>query len=367
MENCRYEKCGDRRVRMDIRIWKNGAAVFAAASILLLLSMGIALTVVYADYVYSPNEGFTYLSVSAETDVEKYLDVRIGRATEALLQEMKERAGKLADTLDQWAEDQKATLFIRTLLPQYPHVSASLYSVYGKELLQQIRENVETGVYVDQKTFSNPYYTENNVFLPNYVKGEIEGVFDMEDLPKGLQKEGTFLLSLRKKKLPAASLSESQIFTDAEDVNGLIRLLKENGFRGTVQLESGSDRLHNLRKLFYPLNFYNLVLLLVLGGTAGGFIYLTLVRVDSRKEIYGIRHLYGKPLIRVSLDLLLQGLCFFIVSYGLLHLSAPYYGSYMSRADLSRIRQWTGIALFSTTAVTYIVSSAVLCRKIKRR
>ena len=344
---------------------KKRTIVYLAAAILLLLTLGIGIAIVYSDYIYAPNKGFYYMKISS-TD----RDIRASAMGEMLDEEtyerMEERIAALSEELDHWAEANRASLFLRSVIPFYPHLSVALYSDIDEELKIQKISDEDTGLYVEKQMYEDPYMTQDGVFLPEQAAQKIGYVYDREGLPKGLQRRGYYFLTLKQYKLPADSLYSSQLFTDAEDITGLLEILKKYqiGY-SDVQANSGKP-FSRLKRLVSPMNFYNLVLILTLSAAIGGFVFLTFMRFRNA-ENERIRHLNGKPLYRSAAEILLLGLGLFIISYGIMYLAVPKYCSYMTDNDIVRIQGSVGSILLIVTLISYGLASLWLVYRLRRR
>ena len=214
--------------------------------------------------------------------------------------------------------------------------------------------------------YEDPYMTQDGVFLPEQAAQKIGYVYDREGLPKGLQRRGYYFLTLKQYKLPADSLYSSQLFTDAEDIEGLQALLKTHKI-GSSNVKANETRpFTRLKSLFSPMDFYNLVLLLTLSAAIGGFIFLTFMQFRN-EDAYRIRHLNGKPLYRIALEVMLTGLILFILSCGILFLARPKYCSYMTKYDIRMIRIWTGGVLLFTVIIAYASAAGRLLLRLRRR
>ena len=344
---------------------RKATVIYIAAAILLLLTLGVGIAIVYSDYIYTANKGFYSMNISSvDPDFMQY--ALGGAPDEKTYERMQKETAKIAEDLDEWAKENQASLFLRSIIPFYPHLSVALYSDFAENLKTEKIGDEETGLYVEKQMYEDPYMTQNGIFLPDQASQKIEYVYDREGLPRALQRRGYYFLALKQYKLPAASLYMSQIFTDAKDIEGLLALLKEHKI-GYSRVQANEDKpLTRLKSLVSPLDFYNMVLLLTVSAAIGGFIFLTFVRYRN-EENEKIRHLNGKPLYRIFLEVILSGLAVFVVSYGILYLAIPKYCTYMTDYDVTRIRQWVGGALLLVTLISYGLASGRLVQKIRRR
>ena len=339
--------------------------IYLVAAILLLLTLGVGIAIVYSDYFYTANKGFYSMQISSSDP--DFMQYALGGAPdEETYERMQEETAKIAEDLDEWAKENQASLFLRSIIPFYPHLSVALYSDFAENLKAEKIGDEETGLYVEKQMYEDPYMTQNGIFLPDQASQKIEYVYDREGLPRALQRRGYYFLAIKQYKLPAASLYMSQIFTDTKDIEGLLALLKEHQI-GYSRVQANEDKpFTRLKSLVSPLDFYNMVLLLTVSAAIGGFIFLTFVRYRN-EENEKIRHLNGKPLYRIFLEVILSGLAVFIVSYGILYLAIPKYCTYMTDYDVTRIRQWVGGVLLLVTLISYGLASGRLVQKIRRR
>ena len=343
---------------------KKTAIIYFAAALLLLLTLGVGIAIVYSDYIYTPNKGFTVMQVSsADPD---FMAVSMGSADQETYDRVEEKTAAFVDALDQWAKENEASVLLRNVIPFYPHVSVSLHSDWGKQLVKDRITDEEYGLFIEKEKLSDPYMVKEGVFLPDQYAKKIEGTYETEDLPRALQKKGYYLLSMKQYKIPAGTPYMAQIFTDAEDIEGLRTLLKTHKI-GSSNVKANETRpFTRLKSLFSPMDFYNLVLLLTLSAAIGGFIFLTFMQFRN-EDAYRIRHLNGKPLYRIALEVMLTGLILFILSCGILFLALPEYCSYMTKYDIRMIRIWTGGVLLFTVIIAYASAAGRLLLRLRRR
>ena len=343
---------------------KKRILIFYMAGFLLLLTLGAGIAIVYSDYLYTPNKGFTLMNVSS-TDPD-FQNVFFGGADEETTARVREKTGVLTGELDRWAAENHASILLRNMIPYYPHVSISLHSDLRDRLKIRPVSDEESGLYVDQAVMEDPYLVRNDIFLPIQYGMKIEGSYDPAGLPKALQDQGFFLLSLQEYQLPVGTPYLAQIITDAEDVTGLIEVLKKNRVTCSNIQENETEVLKRLRSLFYPIGFYNGVLLLIFAAAIGSFLFLTLMQF-RRTENFQIRHLNGKPLYRIGAEVFLSGILLFVLAYGILFILLPKYCSYMSGEDIARIRSWVARGLLSVVLVSYAAAVCRLLVKLRRR
>ena len=127
---------------------KKSSIVYRAAGLLLLLTLGVGIAIVYSDYIYTANKGFTVMQVSsADPD---FMAVSMGSADQETYDRVEEKTAAFVDALDQWAKENEASVLLRNVIPFYPHVSVSLHSDWGKQLVKDRITDEECGLFVEK-------------------------------------------------------------------------------------------------------------------------------------------------------------------------------------------------------------------------
>ena len=112
---------------------RKATIIYIAAAILLLLTLGIGIAIVYSDYIYTANKGFYSMNISSvDPDFMQY--AQGGAPDEETYERMQEETAKIAEDLDEWAKENQASLFLRSIIPFYPHLSVALYSDFAENL-----------------------------------------------------------------------------------------------------------------------------------------------------------------------------------------------------------------------------------------
>ena len=335
-----------------------------SASILLLIALGVEITIIYSDYVYTPNKGYTLMMIMPY-DMQKYFGVTSGMYTRKEdLAPFIEEAEALADELDAWAEDNKVSLLI-----EYYSAPGILFTANSdlkdRMRLQSIAEN-GSGLYLNQSLLDSDYFYKDGVFLPEYYAIPVEGFYDPDGLPEAVNDPGKYLLSLKRNKLPPSGLYQAIVLTDAKEMSGLLEIMDQYGFSPSFVRANEVNAAENLKKLFSPLRFHNGVLLLGLLSILGGFAYLSITSLYSRLGELRIRHLLGMSFRRIMLKFSAEGITVFCIGSVLSLWMMQHTASYMPSYDMGMIRQYILAGLLVPVLTVYGGGILLLCRLLRR-
>ena len=94
---------------------KKSSIVYLAAGLLLLLTLGVGIAIVYSDYIYTANKGFTVMQVSsADPD---FITVSMGGADQETYEKVQEKTAAFVDAMDKWAKENEASVLLRNVIP----------------------------------------------------------------------------------------------------------------------------------------------------------------------------------------------------------------------------------------------------------
>ena len=335
-------------------------------SLLLLVVAAIGIVVFYSDYIYNPNTGYTYFYTEPMTSEEYAFWLNALSGTSIKIDDMKKmtkEAEQLADEIDAWARDNKATIF---LAGGYPHVAFAAYSKKADDLIFRKLSNCESGLYVSQDIMNNGYLVQDGFFLPVQFHKEIEGIFNRSSLPKALQTEGLYLMALDKIKFSYLSIFQTRVFTDAKDLSGLFEIMEDHHFR-YVQLREYDNLQNGINKAFTPMTVDKTALLLAILGSFTGFVYLVLADALNGNERIRIHYIFGCSVLKTTVFTLMKGMTVCLIAIGISMFIIPLLGTYLSVSDVRRIRHITIVIQLSLTVFAYGISSVLQSQMLRRR
>lgn len=311
--------------------WKNIAAVLC--SILILVAVGLGISIIYSDYLYSPTGTLDTLQVMSHG--EPGYDSPTVSKTDI----------QLFEAIETWAREEQATILFKNGLSAGCGFCG--FSDWAKqELGINSYQNEGSGVYVADDPAIQKAYVSGNVLLPGSAGLEIQGTYSSSILPPVL-KNVDFLYPLT-----ISSAASGMYFTDAKDTEGLIALFEANGYSVVTNRQANQLTLPQLMKRLVSDSFLSRAVLLAMMGLVFCYIYsiLMLYRDNTRK--LWVHHLFGLSRKRILLGIFLLIVGIVTVATMLFYIVLRNGLTYMSQTDLRSI--------FSSTLLLYITLTVLV-------
>ncbi|MEG0835637.1 MAG: hypothetical protein RR413_09360 [Christensenellaceae bacterium] len=306
--------------------WKNTVVVLC--SILILVAIGLGVSIIYSDYLYSPTGTLDTLQVMSNT--EPGYNSPSASATDA----------QLFEAIEKWAKEEQATILFKNGLSAGCGFCG--FSDWAKqELGIDDYQNDEGGIYVADTPAIQKAYVSGNVLLPGSAGLEIRGTYSSSILPQILTNVD-FLYPLS-----ISTTASGMYFTDAKETEKLVALFDSSGYSVVTNRQSNNLTLGQLMKRLVSDSFLSRAVLFAMTGLVFCFVYSVLMLYRDNARKLWVHHLFGLSRKRILLGILL--LMAGMVSLATLLFSVVLLNglTYMSSTDLRSI--------FSGTLMLYII------------
>lgn len=300
--------------------WKN--TVVTLCSTLILVAIGLGVSIIYSDYLYSPTGTLDTLQIISNAEPGSYSPTASSADTQ------------LFQDIEKWAKEEQVTVLFKNGLSAGCGFCG--YSDWAKqELGIDDYQKGEGGVYVTDDPAIQVAYVSGNVFLPGSAGLEIRGTYSGAILPPILTNVD-FLYPL------SISTSASGIyFTDAKNIEKLAALFEASGYSVVTTRQANTLTLGQLMQRLISDSFLSRAVLFAMAGLIFCFIYSVLMLYKDNTRRLWVHHLFGLSRKRILFGILL-------LTAGMVFVSALLFGAllingltYMSATDLRRIFRGT--------------------------
>lgn len=313
--------------------WKN--IVVILCSILILVTVGLGVSIIYSDYLYSPTGTLDSFQVMSNTEPG------YGSPTASTVDT------KLFQNIKKWAEEEQATILFKDGLSA--GCAFCGFSDWAKQELNiDMYQNGDSGVYIVDDPAIQGAYVNGDVFLPGSAGLEIRGTYSSATLPPILNNvDFIYPLSI-------STTASGMYFTDAKDTEKLVSLFEASGYSVVATRQTNSLTFGKLVQRLITDSFLSRAVLLAMTGLIFCFIYsiLMLYRDNTRK--LWIHHLFGLSRKQIVFGIVLMTVGTELISALLFGVLLTNGLTYMSATDLHSI--------FCITLILYtILSISVNC------
>lgn len=287
-------------------------------SLLILSAIGLGLSIIYSDYLYSPTGSLDTLQVMSSS--ESLENSSVTSVSDV----------QLLQNIEQWAEKNNATILFKSGL--LAGCGFCGYSDWANQFLHiSTLSNTEDGIYIADDPDIQAAYVQNNIFLPGSAGLEIKGTYDTSALPPILN-HVDFLYPLS-----ISSVVSGMYFTDATDIQSLIELFESNGYSVVSTRQANTLSLGQLLLCLITDSILSQAVLLALGGLMFCFVYGILMSYRDNAHRLWVHHLFGLSKKGILAGVLTLSLGMILIS-SLLFSAILYRGlTYLSITDLRRI------------------------------
>lgn len=306
--------------------WKNIVVILCAT--LILVAVGLGISIIYSDYLYSPTGNLNTLQVMSNQ--EPGYENRNTSAADA----------KLFEAIMNWAKEEQATILFKN------GFSAGCgfcgFSDYAKQELGIDDYLIDGGgVYVTDDPAIQNAYVSDNVLLPGSAGLEIRGVYSSAVLPPIL-KNADFLFPLA-----ISTTASGMYFTDAANTEMLVDIFEANGYSVVTQRQPHGMTIGQLINKLISESFLSRAVLLAMTGLVFCFIYSVLMLYKDNTRKIWIHHLFGLSRKRILFWLVLLSIGMVATAGLLFYLILRNGLTYMSPSDIQTI--------LSSTITFYII------------
>lgn len=309
--------------------WKN--TVVMLCSILILVAVGLGVSIIYSDYLYSPTGTLDTLQVMSNAEPGYN-----SPTTSAVDTQLFER-------IEKWAKEEKVTILFKNGLSA--GCAFCGYSDWAKqELGIDDYSNEEGGVYVADDPAIQAAYVSGNVFLPGSAGLEIQGTYSSAILPPILTNVD-FLYPLS-----ISTTASGMYFTDAKDTEELVTLFEASGYSVVTTRQANTLTLGQLMQRLISDSFLSRAVLFAMTGLIFCFIYSILMLYKDNTRRLWVHHLFGLSRKRILLGIFLLTSVTVVVSALLFSVLLINGLTYMSATDLRHIFRGT-LTLYSILTI----------------
>lgn len=322
--------------------WKNVTVILC--SVLMLVAIGLGVSIIYSDYLYSPTGTLDSLLVMGS----EYVTATASAADTQLLK-----------AIEAWAKEERATvLFKNNSENVYAGCGFCGYSDWAKqELGIDAPRDMGDGVYVVNDPAVQRAYVNEGILLPKLAGLEIRGTYRTSPMPSVLR--GVDFLY----PLSIATSAVGMYFTDAEDTSGFEALIDASGYSVVSTRRANQMTLGQLMTRLVSDSLLSRAVLAAMTGLIACFIYSVLMLYKDNARRLWVHHMFGLSRKRILLKVLLltAGMDLAaVLIFGAVLLNGL---TYLESADLRRV--FSG-ALTLYILLTVFVNGLGYCRTVRQ-
>lgn len=306
---------------------KTKNCIVVICSILILVSIGLGISIIYSDYYFNPTHGLQSFTVADASRVYVHPEEDTGTPSSAT------SAKEMYVLIERWALDTKATIIYKNAFSAGCGIFAG--SNWMLESLGLSFPRNEEGVFISMDAAFAKAYVSDGRFLPETLDLPVLGVYQEEDTPAVILNAG-FLYPLSM-----ATQSDGMYFTDSNDMSRLIELFESNGYMIIDQRQQLS--IPELVAKLLTDSFLSRAVTFAMIGLIFCFSYMVLALYKENVRRIWIYHMFG--LSKTHLFLICS-----IASVGISMIAAFLFGvilhqglTYMQDSDLRLLT--TGITV----------------------
>lgn len=314
-------------------------------SVLIIVALGVGISILYSDYIYSPIGDFVCVYVSDKKD-PGYIDG-----------DREKSHDRLFSNIDKWAEENNATVLYKN------YISSGYGVICHSNWIDGVlggQEYSPDGVYVADKKSVKDAYVSGDVLLLASAGLKINGYYDPITAPPVIS-EFEILYPLGY-----SLYAEGLYYTDADDYDGFVSLMNMGGYN--VELEVDKDL--SAGEIFSRLwndNTQSRTLIFAMFALIFCFAYIILALFKSCEKEIWIRYLFGMSRGKLALTVALTALCSLALSVALFWILFSNMITYVPAEDNVKIFFMTVALAGAMTAVVYLIGYIRLSRSIRMR
>lgn len=299
--------------------------------VLILVAIGLGMSIIYSDYLYSPTGNLDALQVMSNTES--------GNASSS------EDVTQLLMAINDWARNECATVLFKNGFSAGCGFCGFSNWAYQELGIDSYRDK-EDGVYVVDDPAIQEAYVSDNIFLPDSVGLEIAGRYSNSVLPPVLRNVD-FLYPLA-----LSNTASGMYFTDAKDTDKLVELFNKNGHSVVTNRSRSNLTWGGLLKQLITDSFLSRAVLFAMIGLIFCYVYNTLMLYNNNIRRLWIHHLFGLSRKRIVLSVLLLMIGIITIAATLFAIILLNCLTYMDSNDLRSI--------FIGTLLIYIILTVVV-------
>lgn len=326
---------------------------FFTLSCLLLTVIGLGVSIIYSDYIYTPARGLVSINVTKQ--LSPSWEPSMNNPYSSRL------ASDFMKSVDNWAKESRAAIIYKNAFS-----SGCGYSDYSGWLISSLgipaAENKTAGgkeVYTTEGNSFNAAYVNDGILFPGKANLRISGTFNDESLPPVLA--GCDYLY----PLTMASTADGVYLTDSSEIDSLLKLFDDKGY----------EILHVRR----PLSIFALAKRMLSDGHVTRavacamvglffcFIYSTVMLYRENIKSLQIHRIFGLSKKQIVLGSIVVAVLVSTAAVGVFSIILFSGLSYMSKHDLNRLFCYITLGITALSAGTSLVCAISTNRAISRR
>lgn len=326
---------------------------FFTLSCLLLTVIGLGVSIIYSDYIYTPARGLVSINVTKQ--LSPSWEPSMNNPYSSRL------ASDFMKSVDNWAKESRAAIIYKNAFS-----SGCGYSDYSGWLISSLgipaAENKTAGgkeVYTTEGNSFNAAYVNDGILFPGKANLRISGTFNDESLPPVLA--GCDYLY----PLTMASTTDGVYLTDASEIDSLLKLFDDKGYE--ILHVQRPLSIFALAKRMLSDGHVTRAVACAMVGLFFCFIYSTVMLYRENIKSLQIHRIFGLSKKRIVLGSIVIAVLVSTAAVGVFSIILFRGLSYMSKYDLNYLFCYITLGITALSAGTSLVCAISTNRAISRR
>lgn len=326
---------------------------FFTLSCLLLTVIGLGVSIIYSDYIYTPARGLVSINVTKQ--LSPSWEPSMNNPYSSRL------ASDFMKSVDNWAKESRAAIIYKNAFS-----SGCGYSDYSGWLISSLgipaAENKTAGgkeVYTTEGNSFNAAYVNDGILFPGKANLRISGTFNDESLPPVLA--GCDYLY----PLTMASTTDGVYLTDASEIDSLLKLFDDKGYE--ILHVQRPLAIFALAKRMLSDGHVTRAVACAMVGLFFCFIYSTVMLYRENIKSLQIHRIFGLSKKQIVLGSIVIAVLVSTAAVGVFSIILFRGLSYMSKYDLNYLFCYITLGITALSAGTSLVCAISTNRAISRR
>lgn len=326
---------------------------FFTLSCLLLTVIGLGVSIIYSDYIYTPARGLVSINVTKQ--LSPSWEPSMNNPYSSRL------ASDFMKSVDNWAKESRAAIIYKNAFS-----SGCGYSDYSGWLISSLGipavENKTAGgkeVYTTEGNSFNAAYVNDGILFPGKANLRISGTFNDESLPPVLA--GCDYLY----PLTMASTTDGVYLTDASEIDSLLKLFDDKGYE--ILHVQRPLSIFALAKRMLSDGHVTRAVACAMVGLFFCFIYSTVMLYRENIKSLQIHRIFGLSKKQIVLGSIVIAVLVSTAAVGVFSIILFRGLSYMSKYDLNYLFCYITLGITALSAGTSLVCAISTNRAISRR
>lgn len=326
---------------------------FFTLSCLLLTVIGLGVSIIYSDYIYTPARGLVSINVTKQ--LSPSWEPSMNNPYSSRL------ASDFMKSVDNWAKESRAAIIYKNAFS-----SGCGYSDYSGWLISSLgipaAENKTAGgkeVYTTEGNSFNAAYVNDGILFSGKANLRISGTFNDESLPPVLA--GCDYLY----PLTMASTTDGVYLTDASEIDSLLKLFDDKGYE--ILHVQRPLSIFALAKRMLSDGHVTRAVACAMVGLFFCFIYSTVMLYRENIKSLQIHRIFGLSKKQIVLGSIVIAVLVSTAAVGVFSIILFRGLSYMSKYDLNYLFCYITLGITALSAGTSLVCAISTNRAISRR